>query len=666
MVVVSTLLGLLVYPLAWFFGSPFAELASLPSLGVYAFAAWRLAPGTGPLAQRVGRALLWGGLFALIGGLVSWFVVRLVPYPDGLFGIDGSNAHVSFLSYAANSLLITLGLYTPARLLISLWLAGRARLRWQLTFSYLLIGVLSTLVLPVAFSVVIGISSLSVVPVLVDPQTTAQRALPLLAPLIRPDASPTQLGSVLQTLVDNRASLPVPSNTSVDPTTPLSPFGAVRRMTLLRPDGTVLASAGVDAPRPDQPLPAEDLARLALLRAQENTEDCIVGRPSDGLFVDTAVCKLVDSRGSFTAELIVENNIDRSLQYGAIVGRIMSITLVGTIITLLSSLIVVVVVLLLALAVGSLLAHRLTRRIERLAVATGDVAGGNFARRVEVGTADEIGRLSADFNVMARRLEEREQALQVEKARVERLLAANRELVANVSHELRTPLATIRGYLEALALDHGDHLPAHDLDVLQREAQRLTALIDDLFTLARAEVQQLPMTMTAVDAAALVRHVGEMVAPLARREREIEIVVALPSTLPPVQADRARLEQVLLNLVQNALRHTPPGGIVALEGIVEKEFVTLAVADTGVGISADELPRVFDRFYRGDSSRTRETGGAGLGLTLVRELITSMGGSVTVESSPGRGTRFHVRLRKAVFTEAAVMEDSEAGAIAAR
>lgn len=191
------------------------------------------------------------------------------------------------------------------------------------------------------------------------------------------------------------------------------------------------------------------------------------------------------------------------------------------------------------------------------------------------------------------------------------------------------------------------------MSVIQGEMRRLTALIDDLFTLARAEAQQLPLTVETVDAAALIRRLVDMPAPLARRERQVELVAALPDELPPVRADWARFEQVLLNLIQNALRHTPPGGIVAFEGAAADDGVTLAVADTGVGIPAEELELIFERFYRSDSSRARETGGAGLGLALVRELVTAMGGSVSAESTPGRGSRFSVVLRLSARAEVA-------------
>jgi two-component system phosphate regulon sensor histidine kinase PhoR len=178
--------------------------------------------------------------------------------------------------------------------------------------------------------------------------------------------------------------------------------------------------------------------------------------------------------------------------------------------------------------------------------------------------------------------------------------------------------------------------------VIQKEMSRLTSLIDDLFTLARAEAKQLPLKLETVDARAVAYSLAETVAPIAQRERQIEVVTALPAYLPSVRVDRKRFEQVLLNLLQNALRYTPPGGLVVVEGESADGVVTLSVNDTGVGIPAEELPLVFERFYRSDSSRARESGGAGIGLALVGELVAAMGGSVSVQSTPGRGSRFSV------------------------
>jgi two-component system sensor histidine kinase BaeS len=352
---------------------------------------------------------------------------------------------------------------------------------------------------------------------------------------------------------------------------------------------------------------------------------------------------LLDDRGVPIAMLLVESRIDSVAQFRAAMNRILTIVLLNTSAALSSLLVALLGILLMAGGSGYYLARGLTQRLERLATITGDLTAGDLARRIDVDAADEIGRLSADFNTMAARLQEREAALTVERDRAERALQANRRLVANVSHELRTPLTTLRGYLEALEQEVAQ-VPAHDLAVMQGEVGRLTALIEDLFTLARAEAQQLPLTLEAVDAGAVVHELTATLAPLARRERQIELVTALPADLPRVHADRARLGQVVLNLLQNALRYTLPGGIIAVEGSAGDGVVTLAVNDTGVGIPPEELPLVFERFYRSDSSRARESGGAGLGLALVRELVTAMGGSVDVQSTPGRGSRFSIAL----------------------
>jgi signal transduction histidine kinase len=418
-------------------------------------------------------------------------------------------------------------------------------------------------------------------------------------------------------------------------------------LTLLSPEGVVMASVGDGAYPVGSPLSGAQATKMASVLAEARTAGCANGRPANGPRADTAACVITGNGSAPAALVLVESNVDSLAQFQADFQRIFASALMGASAAIYLEFIAVGGILLVAVGGGYLLSRRLTRRLERLAEATSGLAAGDLSRRVEVDSSDEIGRLSSDFNTMAERLEEREAALTAEKERAERLLQANRSLVANVSHELRTPLATLRGYIEALEQDYGDRLPAHDMAVIQGEIGRLTGLIEDLFTLARAEAHQLPLTIEEVDARSLVGQLAETIGPLARRERQIEIVTALPPDLPPVQADRVRLEQVMLNLMQNALRYTLPGGIIALQGSADDGVVTLAVDDTGVGIPPDELPMVFERFYRSDGSRARESGGAGIGLALVKELVGAMGGSVAVQSTPGRGSRFSVALRQA-------------------
>ena len=241
-----------------------------------------------------------------------------------------------------------------------------------------------------------------------------------------------------------------------------------------------------------------------------------------------------------------------------------------------------------------------------------------------------------------------------EHAKAERSEQSRRELIVNVSHELRTPIASIRGHVESLQMA-AEQNPSQAsteqsayLEIVQREADRLSALIDDLLALARAEAGELRLDITRGQAGEVVEEIYQTLAPLARRERQITLVRNAPANLPPVLADRQRLMQVLLNLVRNAITYTPAGGIVSL--MLEQAdagHVAITVADTGIGIPPEDLERVFDRFYRTDASRARATGGFGLGLSIVRDLVNAMGGSISVSSTVGEGSQFRVLLRVA-------------------
>jgi signal transduction histidine kinase len=268
---------------------------------------------------------------------------------------------------------------------------------------------------------------------------------------------------------------------------------------------------------------------------------------------------------------------------------------------------------------------------------------------VEVDGEDEVSELQKDFNAMADDLGSAVGELRSERDKVERLLETQRELVASVSHELRTPVATMRGYLES-ALYGEDSLPKalrNDLEVVEREAIRLQRLIDDLFVLSRAEAGRLPLEIKPTDVGALLSRCADAVADAAWRTGKVEVVVVPAPDLPPALADEGRLEQSVRNLLSNAIRHTPPGGIVALGATAGRDTVAIEVKDTGDGIAPDELDRIFERFYRSDGARKLDRSGAGLGLALVRELVEAMNGSVTAESEPGSGSRFTLRLPRA-------------------
>ena len=275
---------------------------------------------------------------------------------------------------------------------------------------------------------------------------------------------------------------------------------------------------------------------------------------------------------------------------------------------------------------------------------------GRFAR-VSLGPSDATLRVELS---QAEAQRERENAEKAEQSR--------RELMVNVSHELRTPVASIRGHVESLMIAAEDAAEGEQslrgeelnnyLGIIHRETERLGALVDDLMALARSEAGELRLSLRPVEADCVIREVHETLAPLAWRDRSVTVVVDLPERVPLVRADRDRLTQVLLNLVRNAITHTPAGGIVSMsisqdgpDGQPDPRYATILVADTGVGIPADELERIFERFYRVDASRNRASGGFGLGLSIVHDLVSAMGGTIEVDSVVGQGSVFRVRLR---------------------
>jgi two-component system, OmpR family, phosphate regulon sensor histidine kinase PhoR len=248
---------------------------------------------------------------------------------------------------------------------------------------------------------------------------------------------------------------------------------------------------------------------------------------------------------------------------------------------------------------------------------------------------------------MAERLTTTVAELDARTREAEAALATRRELVANVSHELRTPLASISGHAESLLLLGPNASPerlTESLTVLHRETSQLSRLVDDLFLLSMTESGGLRLTVRTVDIAAILEEVAASFRPLARREGQIALLLDVEPGLPPARGDRERIVQVLGNLVRNALRFTPEGGLVSLRAARHGDAVVVTVADTGAGIPPEGLERIFERFVRGDDARDRASGGAGLGLAIVRELVEAMGGQASAESALGEGSQFSFTL----------------------
>jgi signal transduction histidine kinase len=289
---------------------------------------------------------------------------------------------------------------------------------------------------------------------------------------------------------------------------------------------------------------------------------------------------------------------------------------------------------------GYAVSLRLTRPLEQLLNGVQALDNGKFEARVETDGEDEVARLAQTFNKMANKLEGNVLALRREKQNVETVLQAKRTLTANASHELRTPIAVLRARLESAEL-RGETVPPH---AMLGEVRRLERLVEDLFALSRADLEQLDVTIQPVFLGELARQLFESLLPLAK-ESSLILLNDVPERIIPVLADEARLEQVLRNLVVNALRYTPEGGIVRLAARARVDFVEITVEDTGMGIEPEDLQHIFEPFYRADPARARATGGAGLGLAVVRELMQRMNGTVRASSIPGQGSVFTLELK---------------------
>jgi signal transduction histidine kinase len=222
-----------------------------------------------------------------------------------------------------------------------------------------------------------------------------------------------------------------------------------------------------------------------------------------------------------------------------------------------------------------------------------------------------------------------------------RLERMRQDFVANVSHELRTPLSSIKGYAETLlhgALD--DKVNARDfVGIIHHDSERLSKLIDDLLNLSKIESGKIKMIFLPVELPALIRRIAAVLENQAKA-RSILLTVNAPQGLPKVLADESRLSQVILNLLDNAVKYTPEDGSVKISANSQDGFVQVDVTDTGLGIPDEDIPRIFERFYRVDKARSRELGGTGLGLSIVKHIVSAHNGQVWVSSQLGKGSTF--------------------------
>lgn len=279
---------------------------------------------------------------------------------------------------------------------------------------------------------------------------------------------------------------------------------------------------------------------------------------------------------------------------------------------------------LVAIGLTLVLSRRVLRPVLALTHAARNMENGDLSQRVRVPARGEIGRLAHAFNAMAEALQRNEDV--------------RRTMVSDIAHELRTPLTNVRGYLEAvqdgvLALDDGI------VALLHEETMLLNGLVQDLQELALAEAGKLHFELQPLSLAACIDRTVTMLQPSAQ-SRCITLVAEVPDDLPLAYADTRRVGQVLRNLISNGIKYTPEAGAVRITSWAQPHAVAVSVSDTGNGIAAEHLPYLFERFYRVDPSRSRNTGGAGLGLAICKQLIETQGGKIEVASTLGKGTTF--------------------------
>ncbi len=283
---------------------------------------------------------------------------------------------------------------------------------------------------------------------------------------------------------------------------------------------------------------------------------------------------------------------------------------------------------LLGTALVWMLARRTLAPVRRLGATARQLGRGDLSQRAEVAGPTEIRHLAHSFNSMAAELEEAEDR--------------RRSLTADIAHELRTPTSNIQGYMEAIK-DGVFQATPETVDTIHEQSLLLSRLVDDLRLLAQVDGGELRLQRTQTRVEELVQSCVDALRPRAEASGVAQDV-DVAETLPELDLDPTRISQAVGNLLDNAVTHTPEGGRITVSAQASGNAVEVRVADTGPGIAPDDLPRVFDRFYRADPSRSRSTGGSGLGLTIARRLVEAHGGSIEAESVVGQGSRFTIRL----------------------
>ncbi len=283
---------------------------------------------------------------------------------------------------------------------------------------------------------------------------------------------------------------------------------------------------------------------------------------------------------------------------------------------------------LLALFLGILLSRTIARPIRELTRATHALSEGNLGQQVPVRSKDEIGELARAFNKMSSELA--------------RSVNARKQMTADIAHELRTPLALILGHAEGV---HDGVLDPNleNFEIIREEASRLEHLVDDLRTLSLADAGELAIQPQLVSPARLLEEVATLYR-YQTQTKNLTFNLDIASSLPDLEVDPGRMTQVLTNILDNAVRHTPEGGTITLASRLTSRGVALSVRDSGPGLSPADIERVFDRFYRADEARARHHGGSGLGLAIAKSIVAAHGGTIRAQSEEGQGLEVIIEL----------------------
>lgn len=287
------------------------------------------------------------------------------------------------------------------------------------------------------------------------------------------------------------------------------------------------------------------------------------------------------------------------------------------------------------------LARRITRPLQGISKMAEAITKGDLRVRIPIAAQDEVGSLATTINTMA-------DTLSTDIERLRKLERVRSEFLANVSHELRTPIFSMQGFLETL-IDGAVDDPAVNREFLgkaHKHAERLNTLLNDLIEISRIESGDMKMSHRYFALPEFLAHVVEEMRPEADRKRiSLTLVNPLPEDVE-VFGDKERLKQVMVNLIDNAIKYTDPGGSVTVRAVADTDKVTISVADTGCGIAEEHLGRIFERFYRVDKDRSREVGGTGLGLAIVKHIVEAHDGTLSVKSTVGKGSEFSFTVKR--------------------